>query len=445
MNKIEDNNEKVIGETLSICPKCKSILDALLIVRANKVIVKTECPQHGVIEGILYDNYKRYIDIKKVIESNKKSLDIDILYDEDVKKKKKYIKFKDAQALITSVHINLTNRCNLKCPNCWASAAPDQEDANEISLEVIKEQLNHLIQNRKNKKNKMDLPMVVLIGGEPTLRKDLKTIIHEISEMGFNTRLSTNGILLKDKEFFRSLVDAGLDWVLLQFDGFKSSTSLKFRNKDLIKDKFEVLKNASELNIKMHLIEMVSKNVNDDELYKAIEYGFNTPNVYAVNFYPLSNLGRYSEDSTSALEIIDKLEQQSNGDISYKDFLEAKKLWNRLYKYLKKPLLRQKLCTYPIFFYKQGEHIFPINRLFKLKNIIRHPIFSLRYFLKLFRLPKWADKPSKDFLYLNIEDFYNEYAMDLKEAYDCHNVFLTKEGFMPFCIYNSLYRDTKCI
>ncbi len=289
--------------------------------------------------------------------------------------------------------------------------------------------------------------MIVLIGGEPTLREDLPEIIQKLRSKGFNVRLSTNGIRMVDKQYVKSLVDAGLQWVLLQFDGFKASDSIQLRGVDLIKEKMQVIANAQRYGLKIHLIMMIAKGVNDSEMLKVLHFALNQKFIYAVNFYPESQIGRYEESSYSVFDCISGLESLSKGSITLKDIIWSKKLWNLLYIFVKNPLLRQKICTFPIFFYRYKDMIFPINRIFSFQNIFRHPLFTIRQLVKCYQLLSWAEKPTKNFLYFNIEKFFDANGIDLQEAYNCHNVYLTPKGMIPLCIYNVLYRrlNSNCL
>ena len=37
--------------TRSICPQCKLVIDAQVIIRDNKVFMRKRCPDHGLVRG----------------------------------------------------------------------------------------------------------------------------------------------------------------------------------------------------------------------------------------------------------------------------------------------------------------------------------------------------------------------------------------------------------
>ncbi len=59
------------------------------------------------------------------------------------------------------------------------------------------------------------IPHVVFTGGEPTMRPDLVELIQHAEELGQVTGLITDGLRLAEKEYLSSLLNAGLDHLLL--------------------------------------------------------------------------------------------------------------------------------------------------------------------------------------------------------------------------------------
>ena len=87
----------------------------------------------------------------------------------------------------------ITKRCNMTCSFC--SAGTIMNDAkgawkeNELTLEKVKE-----IFSNKLFKNSL---LVDLLGGEPLLVRELDDIVAYLSEQGYLTNTSTNGVLLR--------------------------------------------------------------------------------------------------------------------------------------------------------------------------------------------------------------------------------------------------------
>ncbi|MDR0727402.1 MAG: anaerobic ribonucleoside-triphosphate reductase activating protein [Puniceicoccales bacterium] len=80
--------------------------------------------------------------------------------------------------------ILFTQGCNFRCPYCHNHGLWPRKTKSAVEWDVIREFL-------KTRRGKLD--GVVISGGEPTLHGDLLEILAEIRELGFATKLDTNG------------------------------------------------------------------------------------------------------------------------------------------------------------------------------------------------------------------------------------------------------------
>src|SRR5215467_10247573 len=46
--------------TRSICPQCRRVIDAHILLRDNKVYMRKRCPEHGLFEGLVYGDAQAY-------------------------------------------------------------------------------------------------------------------------------------------------------------------------------------------------------------------------------------------------------------------------------------------------------------------------------------------------------------------------------------------------
>ena len=106
--------------------------------------------------------------------------------------------------------IEITDRCNLSCPVCFANANHLDRD---ISLDKVHTRLEQLL-----KITETPIP-IQISGGEPTLHRSLPKIIAAAKFLGYrNIELVTNGIKIsKDPEMLHKLKAEGLTAVYLQF------------------------------------------------------------------------------------------------------------------------------------------------------------------------------------------------------------------------------------
>ena len=95
------------------------------------------------------------------------------------------------------VFLDVTNRCNMNCPICIATIRGMGFDFNP-PLEYFEKIFSEL--------GRMEPPPVVLLfGGEPTVRDDLLEIIRIGRRHGLKPHVVTNGIRLADEEYCRRL------------------------------------------------------------------------------------------------------------------------------------------------------------------------------------------------------------------------------------------------
>src|SRR5262252_2932912 len=47
--------------TRSICPECRKVIDAQIILRSQQVFMRKRCPEHGQFEALVYADADAYI------------------------------------------------------------------------------------------------------------------------------------------------------------------------------------------------------------------------------------------------------------------------------------------------------------------------------------------------------------------------------------------------
>jgi radical SAM protein with 4Fe4S-binding SPASM domain len=156
----------------------------------------------------------------------------------------------------------LTYRCNNNCVHCYAGGPRETKELSTAEwLNVI------------DKIYELGIPHVVFTGGEPTLREDLPKLVAHTQEAGLVSGLITNGTLLKDKAFFNSLVDAGLDHVQITLESYNPKIHDKITGVEgSWKDTIEGLKNAIASPI-YTLSNTTLNKWNVEDILKTIEFG----------------------------------------------------------------------------------------------------------------------------------------------------------------------------
>ncbi len=120
------------------------------------------------------------------------------------------------------VALNLTGRCNLRCPHCYLDAGTrDLGGYAELSTDEVKEVLDDIAVLGGE-------TMVVLTGGEPLLRPDLDELAGHGADAGLMVVVGSNGTLL-DAERVKRLRDAGVAGVGLSLDSLDHRHHDSFR------------------------------------------------------------------------------------------------------------------------------------------------------------------------------------------------------------------------
>ncbi|MDY8047769.1 radical SAM protein [Paenibacillus polymyxa] len=118
------------------------------------------------------------------------------------------------------VYLALTNRCNLHCKHCSASA--DIRFTDVLTTEKVKEVINQIIALRPQAIN--------VTGGEPMMRSDLMDILaflrHSFDGL---ILLSTNGLFISEKNAEQLL--EYVDMFSISVDGYDEATCSKIRGK----------------------------------------------------------------------------------------------------------------------------------------------------------------------------------------------------------------------
>lgn len=314
-------NEKLLKKTESLCPRCMEKIPARLVDREGKVIIKKNCPEHGDFEDIYWGNTEgynrvmRYLHEGTSIENPRTKRDKGCPYDCGLCNEHK-------SHTILGI-IDVTNRCNLNCPICFANANSTGL-VYEPSLEQIRKMLENLRKNRPIKSFAFQFS-----GGEPTIRNDLPEMIKIAKEMGFSyIMVDTNGIkIAEDRKYIKVLHEAGLNSFYLQFDGLDDDVYELTRGMPMLKTKLQAIENCRKLGLRnIVLVVTLIKGINDKQIGGIIKFAIeNSDVITCVNFQPISFAGKASsmevkKNRITTNEFMELVEKQTKGRIKKEYF-----------------------------------------------------------------------------------------------------------------------------
>jgi uncharacterized radical SAM superfamily Fe-S cluster-containing enzyme len=222
--------------------------------------------------------------------------------------------------------LNVTQRCNYSCPTCYASAlAPGTPVAAEElpTLPQMRHTVETVLQREAGK-----LGVLMLSGGEPTVRDDLPQIIEGLLDLPI-TRilLNTNGRRIARDDRFLSFLQKHRQRVevYLQFDGLRPSSYQDLRGEDVAREKQLALQRLQEAGVWTTLVTTLRRGVNDDEIGDIVELGLETPRCAGLALQPLFGSGRFAafdpQDRVTPTGVLKRLGEQTAGKVEASDFI----------------------------------------------------------------------------------------------------------------------------
>ena len=271
--------------TISLCPECLKRIDAKIVFENNNVFMLKRCPEHGNTKVLIADDIEYY----KNIRNYNKPSEMPYKFNTNTHYGCPYdcglCPDHEQHSCLTIIEI--TDRCNLTCPTCYAGSSPTH--GRHRTFDEVKAMLDTIVENEKE-------PDVVQIsGGEPTLHPHFFEILDYAKTLPIkHIMVNTNGIeIAKDFEFAIRLQSYAPDFeIYLQFDSFKEDALFSLRGADLRKIREKAIENLNKLNLSTTLVVTLQKGLNDDEIGKIIDYALEQKCVRGVTFQPTQIAGR---------------------------------------------------------------------------------------------------------------------------------------------------------
>lgn len=444
------------GTTKSLCPQCRRVVDAKIIVRGERVYFRKRCPEHGEREDFICSDVS-YFDRHDL--------------DQPARLPRKYATevkegcpldcgpCTDHEQHVCIGLIEITSGCNLQCPLCFAESGPGGK---ALDFDTYCKMVDRYVEIEGV------ADILQLSGGEPTLHPDLIPMIrYACSKPIQAVMINTNGIrLAKDPELVAQLTEFKERFeVYLQFDGLEDDTHVKLRGERLADIKRQALENLARHDIRCTLVCTVEHNTNLHEVGAVLEFGLARPEVRGVSYQLASYCGRHMppgdlEQRATMPDVAKVLVAQTNGMLMESDFLPL-------------PCAHPN-CHLMTYLYRGGEKPVPINRMIDIRphlNLVANSIIYTpqrarqlvaKYLesaggcgcgpggcgpadptLDQFMVQALSDKLSgKETFRVTLTAFLDAYNFDVRRVMKCCLAHILPSGHViPFCAYNTLYRD----
>jgi uncharacterized radical SAM superfamily Fe-S cluster-containing enzyme len=455
--KKKDANYVFFELTRSICPECRRVIDAHILLRDNKVYMRKYCPEHGGFETLIYSDAQAYTSSLKF---NKPGT-IPLHYSTEIERGCPYDcgLCPDHQQHACLGIIEVNSACNMDCPLCFADAGAGFN----LSLEEVDGILDHFVETEGHPE------VVQFSGGEPSIHPQIIPMIKAAKARGIQyVMLNTNGKRIANDDSFLEQLAEVQPVIYFQFDGFDSETYRILRGEpEILPEKLHALDRLADIGCKVVLVPAIERGVNEHEVGRIIRFGIDHPAVHGINFQPAFHSGRHVvHDPLQRItipDVIHSIEAQTEGTFRISDFVPVPCCFPT--------------CNSVTYAYIDGDSILPLPRLLNIDDyldyITNRVIPDLGLELKTALEGLWSssavpgsDQVAQQFalscaacglvdggldlgVFANhiftimLQDFMDPWTFNQKNLMKCCKEILLPDGKqIPFCAYNNVgYRE----
>lgn len=441
--------------TLSLCPECLKRIDAKIVFEENNVFMLKRCPEHGNSKVLIADDAEYYKNIRNYNKPSEMPYTFNTKTHYGCPYDCGLCPDHEQHSCLTIVEV--TDRCNLTCPTCYAGSSPTY--GRHRTLDEIKKMMDAVVRNEKE-------PDVVQIsGGEPTIHPQFFEILDYAKTLPIkHLMLNTNGIrIAKEKDFAAKLKTYAPDFeIYLQFDSFEDSVLRTLRGADLRKIRQQALANLNDVNLSTTLVVTLQKGLNDGEMGKIIDFALKQKCIRGVTFQPTQIAGRLEDFNTETDRIT--LTEVRRKILEQTDVFNAEDL-------LPVPCNPDALVMgYAL---KLGEEVFPLTRYINPQDLLDNSKNTIVYeqdellkgkMLELFSTGNSVEcaqenlksilccLPNIDAPELSYDNLFRVIIMQFIDAYNfdvrsvkksCVHIVDKDYNIIPFETMNLFYRDDK--
>jgi 7,8-dihydro-6-hydroxymethylpterin dimethyltransferase len=445
-----------LGTTHSLCPSCRRLVDAKIIVRQGRVYFRKRCPEHGTFEDFIcsdvsyYDRHE-YSQPARVPRAYGTRADRGCPYDCGL--------CPEHEQHTCVALVEITSNCNLKCPMCFAESGPG---GTNLDFATYTRMIDRYVALE-------GIPDVLQIsGGEPTLHPDFLRMVRYAYEQPIQAvMINTNGIrLARDPALAEALAPLrDKVEIYLQFDGLEASSTRALRGEDLLETKRAALEVLRRHDLRCTLVCTVDHNTNLHEVGAVVKFGLERPFVRGVSFQLATYCGRHLdpgdlERRVTMPDLVKAIVAQTGNLMAEGDFYPL-------------PCAHPN-CHMMAYLYRGGPKVVPISRIIDVRkhmdlianSVIYTPARARQLVAKYLEgaggcgcgpggcgpadpaLDEFVVKAlaeqltGADVFRLTLTAFLDAHTFDTRRVMKCCLAHLLPSGHLvPFCAYNTLYRD----
>jgi uncharacterized radical SAM superfamily Fe-S cluster-containing enzyme len=307
--------------TRSICPECRRVIDAQILLRDNKVYMRKRCPEHGMFEALVYGDAQAYTANSKFNKPGTIPLQYTTPVEHGCPHDCGLCPDHQQHACLGIIEVN--SACNMDCPLCFADAGAGFN----LTLAEVESILDHFVATEGNPE------VVQFSGGEPSIHPEIVPMMRaaQARSNGVHSHirhvmLNTNGKRIANDDAFLDALAEIKPVIYFQFDGFEPETYRIIRGEpDILEEKLRALERLAAIGCRVILVPAIERGVNEHEVGRILKFGIEHPAVRGINFQPAFHAGRHgTHDPMQRVTIPDMLkwiERQTDATFLQSDFV----------------------------------------------------------------------------------------------------------------------------
>jgi organic radical activating enzyme len=237
-----------LEDTLSVCEHCYRHVPAVRFLQDNQIWLGKTCKHHGYSEHLVEPDGEFYLE------------------------------YKYPRHALGSYLIDITNRCNLNCPNCY-------QEPDNISKDLPIDYYLNIVKSWPD-----DGYPLALCGAEPTVRKDLPEFVEALNNLPGKRRnimILTNGVRLSEYDYTEQFKD---------FDNVMWTIGLNhpdYQGRTVRQKQMEGIANCKELGLKIKNVSYTLETLDQMEycMEEIQEFGLSICQQYRIRCG--ADIGRY--------------------------------------------------------------------------------------------------------------------------------------------------------
>ena len=125
--------------TRSICPECRRVIDAHILIRGNRVFMRKRCPDHGLFESLVYGDAEQYTNASRFNKPGTIPLEFAAQIKDGCPHDCGLCPDHQQHTCLGIIEVN--SACDMACPLCFAEAGPGFN----LTLEEVEDILDRFV------------------------------------------------------------------------------------------------------------------------------------------------------------------------------------------------------------------------------------------------------------------------------------------------------------